>query len=138
MQKLAELGGRQMGSAFAMGDPLFVAGAMATSSLLSYFAQKGQTFEANRLTEELAEQIERIRVSGTFVPISEIAGIETPAPACWRAEVVKRLRTERGVEEKAIRLIHSGDAFATFRLDDQTERTVFWDKVESYSFTNTV
>lgn len=134
LQELASATGRQNSSTFVSGEPTAVAGIIAAVAVVSWLSQKSQAKEVKRLTEELAQLIERIRGGGTFIPISHVNGISTPIPSCWYAEVTKRMRTENGLVEKTVRWSHSGDAFITFQLEDQRELTVFWDKVESVDY----
>lgn len=131
MQELAAVTNKQAGAVLATGDPAFVAGVMATASVVTWLSHKTQVAEAKRLTEELTQLIERARTGGTFVPISKVQGVEVPIPRCWQMEAAKRLRTEQGTVEKIVKLCHSGDSFITVQLADHRELTVFWDKVES-------
>lgn len=136
LQELATVTGRQSGTAVAFGDPEFVVGVMAAASIVSWFAQKSQAAEVQRLTGAIATLVERARNGGAFYPVAKVEGIQIPIPTSWQAEVTKRLRTESGTADKTIRLCHSGDAFVTVQTDDNRELTVFWDKVESIEFRN--
>ena len=134
MQELREIAGKQPGMVVATGDATFVAGVMATASVVAWLSNKTQAAETRRLTDELSQLIERARTGGMFVPVSKVHGIEIPIPGCWQVEMAKRLRTETGTVDKTVRLCHSGDAFIAAQLEDGREMNIFWDKVETVEF----
>lgn len=99
-QELATVSGREAGSVSVFGDPGFFGGVLAIADIVSWFAQRSQTADVLRLTEEIADLGDRTRTGGMFFPVSQIQGIEVPIPNSWYVEVTKRLRTESGTVDK--------------------------------------
>ncbi len=134
MHELAAITRQQSASVIDYRNSTFIDGVMAAASVVLWLTQKAQEDEVRRLTDDLAELIERARGGGAFVPVSQIQSIEIPIPGCWQMEMSKRLRTAEGTIDKNVTLCHSGDTFVAVQLDDKRELNILWDKVESAEY----
>ena len=139
----ALLGGVSTGIGF-WGSPGWVVGGALALGLLESLLSQGAAKKGAKALAEAYQREQSLRQDGRFFPISEIDGLEEPAPCIWAASAEIAVRSQgalaiwsgRSLEasSESRRFVHNGDEFITFVADEKI-RSVRWSSVTTYQVT---
>jgi hypothetical protein len=105
-----------------------IAGSLVTGAIDSIVSGSMAKQGANQLNEAV-KLSKQIRDTGVYVQVSAIENIQYPEMELWKA-----LHYDKSVKRE---LVHMYSKYI-FVMTDDKETALFWDKVEQYSFLETV